>query len=103
MSSEPLQNLRVAYQILERNVIRSLRTQRGDAAQLSIQVTEALQFLQAAEQHRAAFPPSEYGMLQQSITAMVASLDEARHLSSDPLMVPVWWSLVIPPLEGDLG
>ncbi|KAJ7652876.1 hypothetical protein B0H17DRAFT_1214857, partial [Mycena rosella] len=82
--SEPIENLRVAYQILERNVIRSLRTQRGDSAQLSLQVTEALQFLQAAEQHRAAFPASEYGTLQQSITAMVSQLDEARHLSSDP-------------------
>ncbi|KAJ7073444.1 hypothetical protein B0H15DRAFT_740062, partial [Mycena belliarum] len=82
--SEPVENLRIAYHILERNVNRSLRTQRGDSAQLSLQVNEALQFLQAAEPHRAAFPATEYATLQQSITAMVSLLDEARHLSSDP-------------------
>jgi hypothetical protein len=47
--SEPVENLRIAYQILERNVIRALRTQRGDSAQLTIQANEALQLLQAAE------------------------------------------------------
>ncbi|KAJ7689264.1 hypothetical protein B0H17DRAFT_1202388 [Mycena rosella] len=81
--SEPIQNLRAAYHILERNIIRALRTQRGDATQLSLQVTEALRLLQAAEPHRTAFPPTEYAMLQQSITVMVQQLDEARHLSSD--------------------
>ncbi|KAF7345496.1 hypothetical protein MVEN_01568100 [Mycena venus] len=78
--SEPVQNIRVAYHILERNVIRALRTQRGDSAQLSLQVGEVLRLLQAAEQHRAAFPSTEYAVLQQSITAMVQQLDEARVL-----------------------
>jgi hypothetical protein len=41
--SEPVQNLRIAYQILERNIIRALRTQRGDTTQLTIQANEALQ------------------------------------------------------------
>ncbi|KAJ6625798.1 hypothetical protein B0H10DRAFT_2161656 [Mycena sp. CBHHK59/15] len=50
--------------------IYAARTQCGDAAQLSIQVTEALQFLQATEQVNAAL----------FITAMVALLDEACHL-----------------------
>ncbi|KAJ6580232.1 hypothetical protein B0H10DRAFT_2235425 [Mycena sp. CBHHK59/15] len=56
--SEPLHNLHVAYQILERN------------------------FLQAVEQHQAAFPPSEYGTLQQSIIAMSGGL----------LSYPHWWA-----------
>ncbi|KAJ7801001.1 hypothetical protein B0H14DRAFT_3490065 [Mycena olivaceomarginata] len=82
--SEPVQNLRIAYQILERNVIRALRTQRGDTTQLTIQANEALQLLQAAEQHRHAFEISEYATLQQNIAAMVDELEQARHLSSDP-------------------
>ncbi|KAJ6531696.1 hypothetical protein B0H10DRAFT_195296 [Mycena sp. CBHHK59/15] len=83
--SEAAQNLCVAYQILDRNVIRArVRTQRGDSARLSNQVSEALRLLQAAEQHRSAFPPSEYATLQQNIALMVQQLDEARHLSSDP-------------------
>ncbi|KAJ6493489.1 hypothetical protein DFH09DRAFT_947095 [Mycena vulgaris] len=82
--SEPVQNLRSAYHILERNVIRALRTQRGDSAQLSLQVMEVLRLLQAAEPHRSAFSPAEYAVLQRSITSMVQQLDEARHLSSDP-------------------
>ncbi|KAF7335893.1 hypothetical protein MSAN_02326300 [Mycena sanguinolenta] len=82
--SEPVQNIRVAYHILERNVIRALRTQRGDSAQLSLQVNEVLRLLQAAEQHRTHFTPNEYSTLQRSITVMVQQLDEARHLSSDP-------------------
>ncbi|KAJ7165184.1 hypothetical protein C8R46DRAFT_862922, partial [Mycena filopes] len=86
--SEPLHNLRAAYQILERNIICALCTQRGDSTQLSIQVDEALRLLQAAEQHRTAFPPDEYGTLQQSITAMVRELDKARHLSSDVADAP---------------
>jgi L-alanine-DL-glutamate epimerase-like enolase superfamily enzyme len=53
--TEPAENLRIAYQILERNVIRTLRTQRGDSAQLSLQANEALQLLQAAEQARQRF------------------------------------------------
>jgi hypothetical protein len=48
--AEPLENLRSAYQVLERNVVRALRTQRGDSAQLTVQVNETLRFLQAAEQ-----------------------------------------------------
>ncbi|KAJ7265822.1 hypothetical protein C8J57DRAFT_1069107, partial [Mycena rebaudengoi] len=81
---EPVQNLRVAYGILERNVIRALRTQRGASDQLSRQALEAISFLQAAQLHRASFSAAEFATLQQSITAMVSSLDEARHLSSDP-------------------
>ncbi|KAF7364508.1 hypothetical protein MVEN_00319500 [Mycena venus] len=60
----------------------------GDSAQLSLQVGEVLRLLQAAEQHCAAFPSAEYAVLQQSITAMVQQLDEARYLSSDPPGAP---------------
>ncbi|KAJ7016296.1 hypothetical protein C8F04DRAFT_982155 [Mycena alexandri] len=87
--SEPLQNIRTAYHILERNVIRALRTQRGDSTQLTLQVDEALRLLQAAEPVSSlAFPPAEYALLQQSITRMVRELDEARHISSDPPDAP---------------
>ncbi|KAJ7301061.1 hypothetical protein DFH08DRAFT_979121 [Mycena albidolilacea] len=82
--SEQVENLRIAYQILERNFIRTLRTQRGDSAQLTIQANEALHLLQAAEPHRTSFEASEYAILQQSVAAMVNELDQARHLSSDP-------------------
>ncbi|KAJ7256838.1 hypothetical protein B0H12DRAFT_966885, partial [Mycena haematopus] len=80
--SEVLENLRAAYQILKRNVIRTLRTQRGAEAQLNYQVNEALQFFSAAD--RATIPPDEFATLERSITAMMDSLNEARHQSSDP-------------------
>jgi hypothetical protein len=47
--AEPLENLRIAYQILKRNVVRTLRTQRGAETQLRQQVDEALQFLAALQ------------------------------------------------------
>ncbi|KAF7346893.1 hypothetical protein MVEN_01441500 [Mycena venus] len=86
--SELVQNIRVTYHILERNVIWALHTQRSDSARLSLQVGEVLRLLQAAEQHRTAFSSAEYTVLQQSITAMVQQLDEARYLSSDPPDAP---------------
>jgi hypothetical protein len=48
--SNQLDNLRAAYRVLEDRVIRSLRTQMGDAVRLGEQRSQALQFLQAAEQ-----------------------------------------------------
>jgi hypothetical protein len=98
--SEQVENLRIAYQILERNVIRALRTQRGDSAQLTIQANEALHLLQAAEpvhslimvltslrsdlefKHRTSFEASEYAILQQSVAAMVNELDQVGHFTS---------------------
>ncbi|KAJ7080871.1 hypothetical protein C8R43DRAFT_855749, partial [Mycena crocata] len=82
--AEILNNLRTAYHILTRNVIRTLRTQLGADAQLTLQVNEALQFLQAAEQVRRIFPPDELEVLCNSIATMLEQLDEACHLSSDP-------------------
>jgi hypothetical protein len=58
--AEPVENLRLAYQVLERNVIQALRTQCGDSAQLTIQVNEVLCFLQAAEQVDVRPPYSLY-------------------------------------------
>jgi hypothetical protein len=58
--AEPVENLRLAYQVLERNVIQALRTQRGDSAQLTIQVNEVLRFLQATEQVDICPPYSPY-------------------------------------------
>ncbi|KAJ7242125.1 hypothetical protein C8J57DRAFT_1084558 [Mycena rebaudengoi] len=95
--SEPLENLRAAYRVLEANVIRTLRTQVGAPTQLGLQVDEALRFLNAAEQVCVCstvlyFSPSEYATMETSINTMVDQLDEARHLSSDP---PEGTSLVV--------
>lgn len=48
--AQPLDNLRAAYQALERDVLRSLRTQIGDVARLQEQQHRAISYLQAAEQ-----------------------------------------------------
>jgi len=48
--ADPINNLRAAYRVLEDRVIRSLRTQLGDAVRLGEQRAQAMQFLQAAEQ-----------------------------------------------------
>lgn len=50
-----LDNLRIAYQDLERQVTRSLRTQLGDVARLQEQQRHILAFLQAAEMVRVSF------------------------------------------------
>ncbi|KAF7341677.1 hypothetical protein MSAN_02066000 [Mycena sanguinolenta] len=84
MSSEVLENLRAAYQILKRNVTRTLRTQRGAEPQLNYQINEALQFFSAAEMHREAIPTEEFATVEQSITTMIDALNEARQQSSDP-------------------
>jgi hypothetical protein len=47
--SQPLENLRVAFGILKRNVIRTLRTQRGAEMQLNHQIDEVLQFSAATQ------------------------------------------------------
>ncbi|KAJ7493095.1 hypothetical protein B0H11DRAFT_2228420 [Mycena galericulata] len=86
--SEVLNNLRTAYHILKRDVILTLHTQLGADVQLTHQVTQALRFLQAAEQHQAVFSPEEYALLQQSLATMLDQLDEARYLSSDPCPAP---------------
>ncbi|KAJ7036201.1 hypothetical protein C8F04DRAFT_1210129 [Mycena alexandri] len=70
--SEPLENLRAAYQILKGNT------------QLSFQVDEALQFFAAAQLHQDIIPPTEFAVLETSIDTMVTTLNEARHQSSDP-------------------
>ena len=50
--SEPLNNLRAAYHVLEGRVNRALRTQVGDVPHLEEQRVQALQLLHAAEQVR---------------------------------------------------
>ncbi|KAJ7310755.1 hypothetical protein DFH08DRAFT_655757, partial [Mycena albidolilacea] len=94
---EQLENLRGAYQILKRNVIRTLCTQRGAEMQLNRQIDEVLHFSAAVQlvhlplslsekilQHRNIVPGVELATVEQSLTAMVDALTEARHLSSDP-------------------
>ncbi|KAJ6608778.1 hypothetical protein B0H10DRAFT_514434 [Mycena sp. CBHHK59/15] len=86
--SEPLENLRIAYQILKRNVIRTLRTQRGAETQLNHQITEVLQFSAAAQLHRNIIPPAEFATAERSIHDMVDALNTARHESSDSPTAP---------------
>ena len=47
-SLSPIDNIRAAYQILERNVVRALQAQLGDDARLEEQHDSALSLLQAA-------------------------------------------------------
>ncbi|KAJ7835014.1 hypothetical protein B0H14DRAFT_3461690 [Mycena olivaceomarginata] len=82
--SDPLSNLRAAYEVLETRVLHALRTQLGDTARLHVQRDEALRLLEAAEPHCHLFPPAEFATLQQSISTMANQLDEACHLSTDP-------------------
>ncbi|KAJ7887340.1 hypothetical protein B0H14DRAFT_2186353, partial [Mycena olivaceomarginata] len=82
--SDPLSNLRAAYEVLETRVLHALRTQLGDTARLHVQRDEALRLLEAAEPHHHLFPPAEFATLQQSISTMADQLDEACHLSTDP-------------------
>ncbi|KAJ7712064.1 hypothetical protein B0H14DRAFT_3638829 [Mycena olivaceomarginata] len=90
--SDPLSNLRAAYEVLETCVLHALRTQLGDTAQLHVQHDEALRLLEAAEPHCHLFPPAEFATLQQSISTMADQLDKACHLSTDP---PEGSSLII--------
>lgn len=46
---DPVNNLRAAYHILERDVQRTLRTQLGDPIQLQNQRHAVLRFMQSAE------------------------------------------------------
>ena len=45
----PVDNIRAAYNVLERNVVRAVRVQIGDRARLQDQKDSALSLLQAAE------------------------------------------------------
>ncbi|KAF7343732.1 hypothetical protein MSAN_01953800 [Mycena sanguinolenta] len=76
--SERLENLRAAYQILKRNVIRTLHTQRGAETQLNHQINE----------HQDIVPPAELATAEQSLTSMVDALTDACHQSSDPPTAP---------------
>ncbi|KAK7041382.1 hypothetical protein R3P38DRAFT_3260940 [Favolaschia claudopus] len=60
----------------------ALRTQLGDTARLRLQRDEAFRLLEAAEPHRAFFPPAEFATLQQSVATMADLLDEACHMST---------------------
>ncbi|EDR10741.1 uncharacterized protein LACBIDRAFT_324608 [Laccaria bicolor S238N-H82] len=82
--SEQLKNIRAAYLVLLDRVHLALRTQLGDVARLSQQRDEAVRLLEAAEQLQDHFPPAEFSILQQSLAAIVNSLDQARHESADP-------------------
>ncbi|KAF7329414.1 hypothetical protein MKEN_00203300 [Mycena kentingensis (nom. inval.)] len=83
--ADPLNNLRAAYHVLERNVIRTLQTHRGFESELAYQVQEVLQLLSAAERHEQRFPAEEWDILQQSTQDMLDQLEAARYENPDPL------------------
>ncbi|KAF7322148.1 hypothetical protein MKEN_00738900 [Mycena kentingensis (nom. inval.)] len=85
MSEAALNNLRAAYCVLERNVIRTLQTHRGFESELVYQIQEVLQLLSAAERHQQSFPAKEWDTLELSIRDMLDQLDEARNDNPDPL------------------
>ncbi|KAF7308851.1 hypothetical protein MKEN_01085000 [Mycena kentingensis (nom. inval.)] len=85
MSEAALNNLRAAYRVLERNVIRTLQTHRGFESELVYQIQEVLQLLSAAERHQQSFPAEEWDTLELSIRDMLDQLDEACNDNPDPL------------------
>ncbi len=96
-----LDNIRAAYSELLQRVNVALRTQVGDAVRLQESRSQVLALGRAADQvcltfrsypllwphasckHRHVFPPTEYTTLQDSLTRMVADLDQACHQSVD--------------------
>lgn len=99
-----LDNFRAAYAVLENRVQLSLRIQLGDLHRLQTQRDEVLHFQQSAEQvflcakitvdifsinfqHRNVFHPTEFSVLQTSITDMVEALEDACLQSADPPQV----------------
>ncbi|QRV95011.1 integrase core domain protein [Ceratobasidium sp. AG-Ba] len=80
-----LSGLRFAYQELEREVVRALDTQLGDAQQLAIPQSRAMALLQYINTHQHLIPTQEELVAsQQSIQNMIHDLDEGCHLSLDP-------------------
>ncbi|KAJ7757336.1 hypothetical protein DFH07DRAFT_1025368 [Mycena maculata] len=72
-----LENLRLAYHILVRNVTRTVRTYAGVEVHLDLQVAEVLRFMQVADQNPMVFPPHEYTLLHQNVATMLRSLHDA--------------------------
>ncbi|KAF7338981.1 hypothetical protein MVEN_01974300 [Mycena venus] len=80
-----LNNFRTAYQILSRNVLRTLRLHVGSEVHITCQVEEVMQFFAEAEQNAGVFPAPEYEALRGSITNMFKYLEDARpQLAQDP-------------------
>ncbi|PIL36082.1 hypothetical protein GSI_01742 [Ganoderma sinense ZZ0214-1] len=82
--STQLNNIRASYSELLQQVNVALHTQVGDATRLREVRSRVLALARAASQHQRVFPPSEYTTLQDSLTRMVADLDQACHQSIDP-------------------
>ncbi|KAJ7246467.1 hypothetical protein C8J57DRAFT_1523597 [Mycena rebaudengoi] len=83
-----LNNLHLAYHTYHEHVLLALRTMLGDTPRLNALRDQGLSLAAAAEQHITVFPAAEYGILQTSISEMVAALDLARHESLDPPDAP---------------
>ncbi|KAJ6471625.1 hypothetical protein C8R47DRAFT_1147413 [Mycena vitilis] len=69
-----LNEFRTSYRVLNRNVIRTLRTLAGRTAEIARQADEVTQFWRAAVLHRGVFTPDEYTLLENNIRAMLGDL-----------------------------
>ncbi|TFK60100.1 hypothetical protein BDN72DRAFT_724977, partial [Pluteus cervinus] len=77
-------NLRSSYAALENRITTALRTHGGDPAFLSSFQQEVTRYGRVAEEHANVFPVDELGTLRQSLSTMLACLEEAAQVSRDP-------------------
>lgn len=66
------------------NAVRDRGLALAAAAEQVCLVSSSFRSVLNSSQHRAVFPPDEYGTLQTSILQMVSDLDSACHESMDP-------------------
>ncbi|TCD60521.1 hypothetical protein EIP91_009938 [Steccherinum ochraceum] len=86
--AETLQYFRLTHADIERQVQRALRVHVGDQMRLREVRERVIGYVAAAEQHSDAFSPAELSTVRQNATSMIADLDEATHISSDPPDAP---------------
>ncbi|KAK0229612.1 hypothetical protein EDD85DRAFT_957389 [Armillaria nabsnona] len=80
----PLLNIHAAYQELGQTVTTALQTQARNAHYLHCLAQDCMWFLQRANQHAHNIPEEELYIIRDSIASMVACLDDATHLTTDP-------------------
>lgn len=96
-----VERFRAAYITLEREVFQATRLHLGDTRRLQVIRTRIFSFNQVAQQvsvknkikafgcswlrqHSSMFDATEWAILQENLTQMVATLDTAEHESVDP-------------------
>ncbi|KAJ7263564.1 hypothetical protein B0H12DRAFT_1321561 [Mycena haematopus] len=78
-----LNNLRTAYNILFRNVTRTLQLHVDEPERIPRQIAEVAHFFVDAQQYQALFPEAEFELLKTYITKMVECLCKARPVPDD--------------------